>query len=84
MQGILAGIMSLMQHKESQKLKQQRLERCLCCGRSFPWLHGCYPRKADRSSNQEESLNPILIQRYYWTLDKNITFSLLGKVLLSH
>jgi transposase-like protein len=65
MQSILAGIMSLLQHKESHKLKQQRLERCLCCGRPFPWLHGCYPRKADRSGSQEESLNPILIQRYY-------------------
>jgi transposase-like protein len=62
---ILADIMSLMQYKQSQELNQHRLERCLCCGKQYPWLHGCYPRKADRSSNQEESLNPILIQRYY-------------------
>lgn len=62
---ILAGIMSLLQYKQSQELNQNRLERCLCCGLAYPWLHGCYPRKSDRSSNQDESLNPILIQRYY-------------------
>jgi len=62
---ILADIISLMQYKQSQKLNQHRLERCLCCGLSNPWLHGCYPRKSDRSGNQDESLNPILIQRYY-------------------
>src|SRR3990167_3742009 len=62
---ILAGIMSLVQYKKSQESNQHRLERCPHCGRSSPWLHGHYPRKADRTGNQEESLNPIFIQRYY-------------------
>jgi transposase-like protein len=67
MPGILADILSLMQHIESfnDDSKFIRLDRCLCCGRASPQLHGCYPRKADRSIAPEESLNPILIQRYY-------------------
>jgi transposase-like protein len=62
---ILADIVSLIQYKQSQALNQHRLECCPYCGLSYPWLHGSYPRKADRSGNKEESLNPILIQRYY-------------------
>lgn len=62
---ILAGILSLMQHKQSQELNPHRLERCLYCGRLRPWLHGYYPRKADRSISQDDSLNPVFIQRYY-------------------
>ena len=67
MAGILADIFSLIQYSESfrDKSKLNRLDRCLCCGSARPQLHGCYPRKADRSGTCNESLNPILIQRYY-------------------
>ncbi len=62
---IIAGIPSLIQYIETLKTKPYRLEKCLCCGKANPQLHGCYPRKADRSSKPGESLNPILIQRYF-------------------
>jgi transposase-like protein len=63
---IIAGISSLIQYIETLKTeyKLYRLEKCLCCGKASPRLHGCYPRKADRSRKPGESLNPILIQRY--------------------
>ena len=63
---IVAGILSLMQHlsvKEDQA--SYRLDHCLCCGKAKPHLHGCYPRKSDRSGNNNSSLNPVYIQRYY-------------------
>jgi transposase-like protein len=64
---IIAGILSLIQYLEILKNEPKfyRLEKCLCCGKASPWLHGYYPRKADRSSNPGESLNPILIQRFF-------------------
>lgn len=64
---IIAGISSLIQYIETLKTeyKLYRLEKCLCCGKGNPRLHGSYPRKADRSSKPGESLNPILIQRYF-------------------
>lgn len=63
MVGILAGVLSLLQHQNAQE--GYRLERCLCCGRANPHLHGRYPRKADRSNKSKGSLNPIFVQRYY-------------------
>lgn len=63
---IVAGILSLMQHliaKEEQA--PYRLENCLCCGKANPHLHGDYPRKAYRSGDNDSSLNPVYIQRYY-------------------
>lgn len=68
MQHIVAGILSLTQYIEEQKkinLDHLRPNYCLHCGKSGLRLHGCYPRKADRSSNPGESLNPIFIQRYF-------------------
>jgi transposase-like protein len=67
MAGILADILSLIQYSElfKDKSRDHRLDRCLCCGKARPQLHGCYPRKADRSGASDESLNPIWIQRYY-------------------
>lgn len=64
---IITVISSLIQHIDTFKTedKRYRLEKCLCCGKSNPRRHGCYPRKADRSSKPGESLNPILIQRYF-------------------
>ena len=63
---IVAGILSLMQHQDTRSEQERyRLDRCLCCGRAHPQLHGGYPRKADRASKSGGSLNPIFIQRYY-------------------
>ena len=66
MAGILADILSLFQYHQlfSVETSQHRLERCLCCGKAKPHRHGGYPRKADRTT-QSESLNPVIIQRYY-------------------
>jgi transposase-like protein len=62
---IVAGIMSLMQHLTQSDDHQNRLTHCPGCGRAKPWLHGCYPRQSDRENKSSDSLNPILIQRYY-------------------
>ena len=63
---ILTGIMSLLQYIEQYQNGQiDRLAHCLGCGRANPWFHGCYPRKSDRINSPGESLNPVLIQRYY-------------------
>jgi transposase-like protein len=64
---IVAGMSSLIQYLSEIKLdlKIPRPERCLCCGKSGLWLHGSYPRKADRSCGISRSLNPIFIQRFF-------------------
>lgn len=63
---IIADILHLFQHKtafnEGLKLSHSA---CCPCGSVGLWLHGTYPRKADRSNVGEKSLNPIPIQRYY-------------------
>jgi transposase-like protein len=58
---------SLIQYLSEIKLnpEQFRPEQCPCCGKSGVWLHGSYPRKADRSNNPDESLNPFFIQRFF-------------------
>lgn len=63
---IVAGIACLFQYSEliKNKLNVIRPDRCLYCGRLKVWLHGGYPRKADRT-NSTDSLNPVMIQRYY-------------------
>ena len=66
--GILAGFTSLIQYKdivESSSDELSRLERCLCCGKLNPWRHGTYSRESDRINPSSESLNSILIHRYY-------------------
>ena len=68
MQWILSDIYSLIQYKngiEGESIQQVRPERCLCCGRLTLWRHGTYPRNADRINSSKDSLNPVLIQRYY-------------------
>lgn len=64
---IIAEILTLIQYLETSKNESElhRLEKCLCCGKANPRLHGRYPRKADRSSKPGESLNVILIQRFF-------------------
>jgi transposase-like protein len=65
--GILPGITSLMQYVNLIETKPVpfRLERCLNCGKAHPWLHGSYPRQADRENPSTTSFNPVPIQRYY-------------------
>lgn len=67
MQHILADILSLIQHVKlsTDEPVGYRLEHCLCCGSQHPQRYGYYPRKADRTSHKEHSLNPILIQRFF-------------------
>jgi len=63
---IVAGILSLMQHQiDKEEQESCRLEYCLCCGKAKPHFHGAYPRKTYRSGNNDSSLNPVYIQRYY-------------------
>ncbi len=62
---ILSDIVSLAQYVATFSMKEFDKKRCLHCGKLGLWRHGHYPRKADRSSVSDESLNPILIQRYY-------------------
>ena len=65
---ILAGITSLLQYLNlfvEQKSIWSHPRCCPSCGKSGLWLHGCYPRKANRSDNQDQLSNPISIQRYY-------------------
>lgn len=65
---ILSGILSLIQYKievESSLEEKYRPEQCESCGRLRPRRHGTYPRGADRVNKSTDSLNPILIQRYY-------------------
>jgi len=64
---IIANILSLIQYLKTLKDEPGllRLEKCPCCGKANPWFHGFYPRKADRGSRPGESLNPILIQRFF-------------------
>jgi transposase-like protein len=64
--GILAGFTSLIQYVTMQNNvpEQLRPEHCPCCGRLKPWRHSIRMRKSDRES-PGESMNPIIIQRYY-------------------
>lgn len=64
---IFAGMSSIIQYLTEIKLnpEQFRPERCPCCGKAGVWFHGGYPRKADRSSSPDDSLNPIFIQRFF-------------------
>lgn len=67
MQSILPDILTLVQHTQTlnEASEQYRPERCTCCGKSAPWRHGFYPRKSDREHARAESLNPILIPRFF-------------------
>ncbi len=67
MAGIVAGILSVLQHLEALKEEAEcyRPARCCSCGKSGLWRHGHYERKADRQNQSAVSLNPILIQRFF-------------------
>lgn len=65
---ILAGITTLIQYKN--KIEHSfdacvRPECCPSCGQSTLWRHGTYTRESDRLNPSSESLNSILIHRYY-------------------
>jgi transposase-like protein len=64
---IIPGIRSLIQYLKvlNHPLSDQRRPSCCPhCGKTGLWCHGYYLRKPDRESQSDESLNPILIQRY--------------------
>jgi transposase-like protein len=65
---ILSNIITLAQYitvilERSFDFDQERI--CPSCGKQGLWRHGCYARKADRSTASDLSLNPLQIQRYY-------------------
>jgi len=62
---ILSDIVSLAQYLAIFSKGELNKGRCLHCGKLGLWRHGCYLRKADRSSQSNQSLNPVYIQRYY-------------------
>ena len=64
---ILPMFLSLVQYKiaSDTDLDLIRPDYCISCGRAHPWRHGPYPRKPHRDRGADESLNPILIQRYF-------------------
>ncbi len=65
MKRIVAGILTLQQHRETLEKDPKRYqpEQCPHCECGQPWHHGHYERKADRSHGSPE--NPILIPRFY-------------------
>lgn len=67
MRNIVAGITSLLQHRNTlkQEPEQYRPERCACCGMAGLWHHGHYDRKSDRENVPEDSFNPVPIPRFY-------------------
>ena len=75
---ILANILTLIQSENISP--DQRPLYCVCCGKLNPWLHAKYPRKPDRENSSEESLNPIMIQRYFCNGCKK-TFSALPEII---
>jgi transposase-like protein len=82
---ILAGFSSLIQYVTIQNNvpDQLRPARCPCCGRANPWLHDRWPRKPDREAPPNESINPIMIQRYYCPGCEK-TFSVLPECIPPH
>ena len=67
MPNIFSGITSLIQYNHLINFHPHffRPDQCIYCGRNKPWCHGPYSRKSDRLNTGSDSLNPILIQRYY-------------------
>lgn len=67
MNRILASITTLAQHWDAVSTNSAiyRPQFCPHCGVCGLWCHGCYYRKADRSTGQSAgSLNPVPILRY--------------------
>jgi transposase-like protein len=65
MDRIVGSIASLEQHllAVATDPEQYRPQACPHCRRAGVWRHGCYHRKADRSSGAE-SLNPVPVLRF--------------------
>lgn len=63
---IVPSITSLTQHLETLRHAPEvyRPPACPHCGLCGLWCHGCYERKADRSSEPSERLNPIPVPRF--------------------
>lgn len=66
MRRIVASIARLEQHVEAVREAPglYRPSCCPHCGIKVVWQHGFYYRKADRRTQNEESLNPVPIRRY--------------------
>jgi hypothetical protein len=64
---ILPDILTLAQHAKTlnQELKRYYPDHCSYCGHLILWFHGYYQRKSDREHALQESLNPILIPRFF-------------------
>ena len=64
---ILPDILTLAQHVKTlnEELKRYYPDHCSHCGHLILWFHGYYPRKSDREHALHESLNPILIPRFF-------------------
>ena len=65
MHRIVAGIYTLKHHRVTLARDPERYRPACCahCGRSHPWHHGHYTRKADRTTSGQE--NPVPIPRYF-------------------
>ena len=64
---IVANIFSLVHHWNLHRENPgyYRVAYCPHCGKAGLWFHGSYGRKADRESQPGESLNPVLIPRFF-------------------
>ena len=82
---ILPMFFSLIQYKNALDNNSVliRPDYCVLCGRAHPWRHGPYPRKPHRDGGFGESLNPILIQRYFCPGCEK-TFSVLPECIPPH
>lgn len=64
---IVAGILSLVQHKNFIKENPEifNIENCPHCGKATLWRHGYRFRKSDRENDEKFTLNLIQILRMY-------------------
>jgi transposase-like protein len=67
MVNIVPEILTLNQYQKLNKeqLKLLRPVACPHCGMKGSWIHGCYGRKADRQNTSKNTLNPILVRRFF-------------------
>ena len=66
MYNILAGILSLAQHKQTCEKSPEAFRPSCCpsCGKSGLWRHGHYPRKVADGSCESGLLLPVAIPRF--------------------
>lgn len=67
MRTIVPDILNLAQHAKvlEEEPKRYHPDHCAHCGHLILWQHGYYPRKSDREHSIQESLNPVLIPRFF-------------------